>query len=108
MGKLDAQSDYIPIFGRPFMPIPRKNWRKRQAIRTKKCHAYLESRGYACGLDNVGFGLEEAYNFSKHPMASTQRHIRKKVHDSVFRGPANSTGRDRFGSSRRVPLALLS
>ena len=39
-----------------------ENWQKRQAIRTKKCHVYLESRGYACGLDDVGFGLEEAYN----------------------------------------------
>ncbi len=39
-----------------------ENWQRRQAIRTKKCHAYLDSRGYACGLDDVGFGLEEAYN----------------------------------------------
>lgn len=39
-----------------------ENWRKRQAIRTKKCHVYLESRGYTCGLDDIGFGLEEAYN----------------------------------------------
>ena len=39
-----------------------ENWQKRQAIRTKKCHVYLDSRGYACGLDDVGFGLEEAYN----------------------------------------------
>ena len=39
-----------------------ENWRNRQAIRTKKCHVYLESRGYTCGLDDVGFGLEEAYN----------------------------------------------
>ena len=39
-----------------------KNWRKRQAIRTKKCHLYLENRGHARGLDDIGFGLEEAYN----------------------------------------------
>ena len=39
-----------------------ENWRKRQAIRAKKCYAYLDSRGYACRLDDVSFGLEEAYN----------------------------------------------
>ncbi len=39
-----------------------KNWQKRQAIRTKKCHAYLDSRGYTCELDDVSFGLDEAYN----------------------------------------------
>ena len=39
-----------------------KNWRKRQAIRVKRCHAYLNSRGYACTLGDVAFGLEEAYN----------------------------------------------
>ena len=39
-----------------------KNWRKRQAIRIKRCHAYLNSRGYACTLADVEFGLEEAYN----------------------------------------------
>ncbi|MDE0013753.1 MAG: HAD family hydrolase [Candidatus Poribacteria bacterium] len=39
-----------------------ENWRKRQAIRTKKYHTYLKSRGYACRLDEVGFGLEEAYS----------------------------------------------
>ena len=39
-----------------------KNWQKRQAIRMKLCHAYLNHQGYTCGLDNVGFGLEEAYN----------------------------------------------
>ena len=38
------------------------NWRKRQAIRVKRCHTYLDSRGYACTLAEVGFGLEEAYN----------------------------------------------
>ena len=51
-----------------------ENWRKRQAIRTKKCHAYLESRGYACGLDNVGFGLEEAYN-----LVNTRWHQHKGI-----------------------------
>ena len=39
-----------------------KNWRKRQAIRVKRCHAYLDSSGYACTLAEVEFGLEEAYN----------------------------------------------
>ncbi|RKU18167.1 hypothetical protein C6503_09860, partial [Candidatus Poribacteria bacterium] len=39
-----------------------KNWRKRQAIRVKRCHAYLENRGYICTLTDVEFGLEEAYN----------------------------------------------
>ena len=39
-----------------------KNWRDRQAIRVKRCHAYLNSRGYACSLVGVEFGLEEAYN----------------------------------------------
>ena len=39
-----------------------QNWRKRQGIRIKRCHAYLNSRGYACTLADVGVGLEEAYN----------------------------------------------
>ncbi|MDE0017592.1 MAG: HAD family hydrolase [Candidatus Poribacteria bacterium] len=39
-----------------------KNWRKRQAIRVRRCHAYLNSSGYACTLTEVEFGLEEAYN----------------------------------------------
>ena len=39
-----------------------QNWRNRQAIRIKLCHAYLNNQGYGCGLDDVGFGLEEAYN----------------------------------------------
>ena len=39
-----------------------KNWRKRQAIRVKRCHAYLESRGYTCTLTDVESGLEAAYN----------------------------------------------
>ncbi len=39
-----------------------RNWRKRQAIRVKRCHAYLESRGYTCTLTDVEFGLEAAYN----------------------------------------------
>ena len=39
-----------------------KNWQKRQAIRIKLCHGYLNNQGYTCGLDDVGFGLEEAYN----------------------------------------------
>ena len=39
-----------------------KNWRTRQAIRVKRCHAYLESRGYTCTLTDVEFGLDEAYN----------------------------------------------
>ena len=39
-----------------------KNWQKRQAIRIKLCHAYLNNHGYTCGLDDVRFGLEEAYN----------------------------------------------
>ena len=39
-----------------------QNWRTRQAIRVKQCHAYLNSRGYACTLASVEFGLEEAYD----------------------------------------------
>ena len=39
-----------------------ENWRKRQAVRTKKCHAYLDNHGYTCKLDDVSFGLDEAYN----------------------------------------------
>ena len=39
-----------------------KNWQKRQAIRVKHCHAYLDNRGYACTLADVEFGLEEAYD----------------------------------------------
>ena len=39
-----------------------KNWRKRQAIRVKRCHAYLERRGYPCTLAAVEFGLEAAYD----------------------------------------------
>ena len=38
------------------------NWQKRQAIRVKHCHTYLGSRDYTCTLDDVEFGLEEAYN----------------------------------------------
>ncbi len=38
------------------------NWQKRQAIRVKHCHTYLGSRDYICTLDDVEFGLEEAYN----------------------------------------------
>ena len=39
-----------------------KNWRKRQAIRVKRCHTYLSNCGYTCTLTDVEFGLEEAYN----------------------------------------------
>lgn len=38
------------------------NWQNRQAIRIKRCHTYLDSCGYACTLDDVRFGLEEAYD----------------------------------------------
>ena len=38
------------------------NWQHRQKIRIEKCYTYLGSRGYTCTLDDVGFGLEEAYN----------------------------------------------
>ena len=38
------------------------NWQHRQEIRIEKCYTYLGSRGYACTLDDVGFGLEEAYD----------------------------------------------
>jgi putative hydrolase of the HAD superfamily len=38
------------------------NWRKRQAIRVEHCYTYLGSRGYAGTLNDVEFGLEEAYN----------------------------------------------
>ncbi|MCE2412959.1 HAD family hydrolase [Candidatus Poribacteria bacterium] len=38
------------------------NWQKRQAIRVEHCYAYLGSRGCACTLADVEFGLEEAYN----------------------------------------------
>lgn len=39
-----------------------ENWRKRQAIRIQRCHTYLSSHSYACTLDDVKIGLEEAYN----------------------------------------------
>ena len=39
-----------------------QNWQNRQAVRIKLCHAYLNNQGYGCALDDVGFGLEEAYN----------------------------------------------
>jgi len=39
-----------------------KNWQKRQAIRIKLCHDYLNNHGYTCALDDIGLGLEEAYN----------------------------------------------
>ena len=38
------------------------NWQHRQKIRIEKCYTYLGGRGYTCTLDDVGFGLEEAYN----------------------------------------------
>ena len=38
------------------------NWRKRQAIRVAHCHTYLGRRDYNCTLDDVEFGLDEAYN----------------------------------------------
>ena len=38
------------------------NWRNRQEIRIQRCYTYLERHGYTCTLDDVGFGLEEAYN----------------------------------------------
>lgn len=41
---------------------PEQIWQKRQEIRAKKCHAYLESRGYTYKLDDILHGLEEAYN----------------------------------------------
>ena len=50
------------ISGKHFMRTLKTNWQKRQAIRIKLCHAYLDNHGYVCALDDVGFGLEEAYN----------------------------------------------
>ncbi len=38
------------------------NWQNRQAVRIERCHTYLEGCGYACTLDDVKFGLEEAYD----------------------------------------------
>jgi putative hydrolase of the HAD superfamily len=54
------------------------NWQKRQAIRTQLCHAYLDTRGYACTVDDVRFGLEEAYDlvaslWHKHRGISVKR-----------------------------------
>ena len=39
-----------------------ENWQNRQSIRIKLCHTYLDSHGHVCALDDIGFGLEEAYN----------------------------------------------
>ena len=55
-----------------------KNWRKRQAIRVKRCHTYLSNCGYTCTLTDVEFGLEEAYNlvsslWHKHRGISVKR-----------------------------------
>ncbi len=59
-----------------------ENWQQRQAIRIKLCHAYLDSRGYVCGLDDVGFGLEGAYNlvmvlWHQHRGVSVKRCMRR-------------------------------
>ena len=85
-----------------------KNWQKRQAIRTKKCHAYLERRGYTCGLDDIGFGLEEAYNvvmtlWHQHRGVSVKRCMMR-----FRRGAGNSTRRSRPGSVDCVSGVLLS
>lgn len=55
-----------------------QNWRKRQAIRVKRCHTYLSNCGYTCTLTDVEFGLEEAYNlvsslWHKHRGISVKR-----------------------------------
>ena len=55
-----------------------ENWRKRQAIRVKRCHTYLSNCGYTCTLTDVEFGLEEAYNlvsslWHKHRGISVKR-----------------------------------
>ena len=55
-----------------------ENWRKRQAIRVKRCHTYLSNCGYTCPLTDVEFGLEEAYNlvsslWHKHRGISVKR-----------------------------------
>ena len=59
-----------------------QNWQKRQAIRIKLCHVYLNNRGYTCALDDVGFGLEEAYNlvmtlWHQHQGVSVKRCMRQ-------------------------------
>ena len=84
------------IFGRTLYADSEENWQKRQAIRTKKCHAYLKRRGYACKLDDVGFGLEEAIQLSNTLMASTPRNICKAMHDAV------SQRHCRFSSKRLI------
>ena len=54
------------------------NWQQRQAIRIQRCHTYLTDRGYACTLDDVKLGLEEAYDlvaslWHKHRGISVKR-----------------------------------
>ena len=38
------------------------NWQQRQQVRIQRCHTYLSGQSYTCTLDDVGFGLQEAYN----------------------------------------------
>ena len=59
-----------------------QNWQKRQAIRIKLCHVYLNNHGYMCALDDVGLGLEEAYNlvmtrWHQHQGVSVKRCMRR-------------------------------
>lgn len=41
-----------------------ENWRKRQAVRVEKCHAYLNSRGYLGTVLAIQSGLSAAYNLT--------------------------------------------
>lgn len=54
------------------------NWQQRQAIRIQRCHTYLTRHDYACTLDDVKLGLEEAYDlvaslWHKHRGISVKR-----------------------------------
>ncbi len=48
-----------------------ENWKRRQVIRVKKCHDYLNSQGYSCGISQVEIGMDDAYNVA---MSQWYRH----------------------------------
>ncbi len=39
-----------------------ENWKRRQVIRVKKCHDYLNSQGHSCEISHVETGMDDAYN----------------------------------------------
>ena len=39
-----------------------ENWKRRQVIRVKKCHNYLNSQGHSCEISQVETGMDDAYN----------------------------------------------